>query len=80
MDICLKELSRNFEDNFEDRLKEDGFRIKIFKIIKNLRNEDDEKIIDGLSALLDELIDDEDYCKIKIPYVMRLRISCKIIF
>ena len=59
LDICLKELSRNFEDNFEDRLKEDGFRIKIFKIIKNLRNEDDEKIIDGLSALLDELIDDE---------------------
>ncbi|MCO4518920.1 ATP-dependent DNA helicase PcrA [Streptococcus infantarius subsp. infantarius] len=59
LNICLKELSRNFEDNFEDRLKEDGFRIKIFKIIKNLRNEDDKKIIDGLSALLDELIDDE---------------------
>lgn len=59
LDICLKELSRNFENNFEDRLKEDGFRIKIFKIIKNLRTEDDEKIIDGLSALLDELIDDE---------------------
>lgn len=60
LDICLKELSRNFDNNFEDRLKEDGFRIKIFKIIKNLRNEDDEKIIDGLSALLDELIDDEE--------------------
>ncbi len=55
LDILLKELSRNFDDNFEDSLKEDDFRIKIFKIIKDLRNEEDEKIIDGLSTLLDEL-------------------------
>lgn len=60
LDILLKELSRNFEDNFEDSFKKDHVKIKIFKIIKELRNGNGEKIIDRLSELLDELRDDEE--------------------
>ncbi|WP_093528996.1 hypothetical protein [Streptococcus macedonicus] len=48
----LKSLSKNFDDDFEDSLNKDEFRIMALNIIKELRNDNNEKIIDELSELL----------------------------
>ncbi|WP_297663501.1 UvrD-helicase domain-containing protein [uncultured Streptococcus sp.] len=58
--ILLKSLSKYFDNDFEDSLNKDEFRIKAFKIIKELRNDNDEKIIDELSELLDGLVIDKE--------------------
>lgn len=58
--ILLKSLSKYFDNDFEDSLNKDEFRIKVFKIIKELRNDNDEKIIDELSELLDGLVIDKE--------------------
>lgn len=56
----LKSLSKNFDDDFEDSLNKDEFRIMALNIIKELRNDNDEKIIDELSELLNGLIIDKE--------------------
>ncbi|SCA90143.1 hypothetical protein SMA679_1582 [Streptococcus macedonicus] len=45
-------MSKNFDDDFEDSLNKDEFRIMALNIIKELRNDNNEKIIDELSELL----------------------------
>ncbi|WP_203265947.1 UvrD-helicase domain-containing protein [Streptococcus uberis] len=56
----LKSLSKNFDDDFEDSLNKDEYRIMALNIIKELRNDNDEKIIDELSELLNGLIIDKE--------------------
>ena len=58
--ILLKSLSKYFDNDFEDSLNKDEFRIKAFKIIKELRNDNDEKKIDELSELLNGLEIDKE--------------------
>ena len=57
--ILLKSISKYFDIDYEDRLNKDGNRKKVFEIIKELKSNNDERIIDELNTLLNGLVIDE---------------------
>ncbi|HFR3538868.1 TPA: UvrD-helicase domain-containing protein [Streptococcus suis] len=73
LEILLKELSRHFEDSFEDRLQTDDYRIKIFRIIRELKDSNDEKIVGGLSDLLDGLLYDKTLLQNKDTFCIEIK-------
>lgn len=58
--ILLKSLSKYFDNDFEDSLNKNEFRIQAFNIIKELRCDKDKTIIDELSKLLNGLEIDKE--------------------
>lgn len=73
LEILLKELSRHFEDSFEDRLQTDDYRIKIFRIIRELKDSNDDKIVGGLSDLLDGLLYDKTLLQNKDTFCIEIK-------
>lgn len=63
--VLLKKLSKKFDKDFEDNLKQNQNRIQIFKIIKALIEDDNEKVKNELRTLLDELITNEEFSEDK---------------
>lgn len=58
--ILFKSLSKYFDNDFEDNLNKNEFRIQAFNIIKALRCDKDKIIIDELSKLLNGLEIDKE--------------------